>query len=402
MNPPPIKNVFRGLTLVCLLCAADLTLSGCSEPAVPEAPELPDQPAPAAASYITIIAAGDNLVHDIIYNAARVNGGPGEEERFNFDPCYEHIKPIVEKADLAFVNQETVLGGKAFGYSGYPMFNTPQDAGLALVNAGFDVVNHASNHTMDRGEGAVFGTLDFWDARRGTAYLGIFRTEEQRKTEKRIIEKNGVRAGFLSYTYGLNGLTLPRDKPWLVGMIDREVMEREINELRPLCDLLVVSMHWGNEFRHDISESQKELARFMADLKVDLIIGHHPHVTQPVEVLSRPDGGKLTVYYSLGDLLSHTQSDWTPDTMTGALAFIRVKKTADACAVDIAGVIPTVCHYGRERRSPFTVYPLWDYTEELAEKHYKNKMTLKYLEDTARQIFGVRVMSREQFDRYAQ
>lgn len=399
MNSPRIQNPLRGLTLACLFYAAGVTLSGCSEPSVPESPGLsPDQAPAAPVSYMTIIAAGDNLVHDIIYNAARVNG-PGEEERFNFDPCYEHIKPIVEKADLAFVNQETVLGGRQFGHSGYPVFNTPQDAGLALVNAGFDVVNHASNHTMDRGQGAVFATMDFWDAHREAVYLGIFRTEEQRKTERRIIEKNGIRAGFLSYTYGLNGFTLPGDKPWLVGMIDRETMRREINELRPLCDLLVVSMHWGNEFRHEVSESQKELARFLAELKVDLIIGHHPHVTQPVEVLSRPDGGKLTVYYSLGDLLSHTQSDWTPDTITGALAFIRVKKTAGACAVDIAGVIPTVCHYGGERRSPFTVYPLWDYTEELAGRHYKNRMTLKYLEDTARQMFGLRVMSREQVDR---
>jgi poly-gamma-glutamate synthesis protein (capsule biosynthesis protein) len=403
--PGLTKNTICALSLAGLFFAAALTLPGCSEPSVPEMPlELSLDPGSQSekARYITIIAAGDNLVHDIIYNAARVDGSPGEEERFNFDPCYEHIKPLIEKADLGFVNQETVLGGKKFGYSGYPVFNTPQDAGLALINAGFDVVNHASNHTMDRGEGAVFGTLDFWDTHREAAYLGIFRTEEQRKTEKRIIEKNGIKAGFLSYTYGLNGFVLPKDKPWLVGMIEEDVMRREINELRPLCDLLIVSMHWGNEFRHDVSESQKNLVRFMAELKVDLIIGHHPHVTQPVEIFPRPDGGKLTVYYSLGDLLSHTQSDWTPDTITGALAFIRVKKTAVGCAVDIAGIIPTVCHYGKERRSLFTVYPLWDYTDDLAAKHYKNNMTVEYLNNAALQIFGVRVMNKEQFDRYVQ
>jgi len=347
-----------------------------------------------AARSITIIAAGDNLIHDIIYNSARVSG---DEERFDFGPNYAQIKPIIEKADIAFVNQETVLGGKQFGYSGYPVFNTPQDAGQGLINAGFSVVNHASNHVMDRGEGAVYGTMDFWESR-GITCLGVFRTEEARKTERQIIEKNGIKTGFLSYTYGLNGFSLPRDKPWLAGIIDQEVMGQEIDALRPHCDLLVVSMHWGNEFQHTVSNEQRELARFMALHKVDLILGHHPHVTEPVDVIDRPDGGKLVVYYSLGDLLSHTQSSWTPDTITGALAYIKARKTQGAsCTIDLAGIIPTVCHYGRERRSPFIVYPLWDYTDELASKHYKPNMTVEYLSAAARKIFGVRVMSREQY-----
>jgi poly-gamma-glutamate synthesis protein (capsule biosynthesis protein) len=375
------------------------TLSGNPDSVPSEVPDIAESSR--KTSYITIVAAGDNLVHDIIYNAARVSGEA--TERFDFTRNYEHIKPIIEKADIAFVNQETVLGGKNFSNSGYPVFNTPQDVGLALINTGFDVVNHASNHTMDRGEGAVFGTMDFWDAHQEVELLGIFRTEEQRKTKKHIIEKNGIKVGFLSYTYGLNGFVLPRDKPWLVGMIDKIVMQREIDELRPLCDLLVVSMHWGNEFQHEISDSQRELAQFMAERRVDLIIGHHPHVTEPVEVISRPDGGKLICYYSLGDMLSHTQSDWTNDTITGALAYIRIKKVTGAetvCTVEIAGIIPTVCHYGRERRSPFIVYPLWDYTDELAVLHYKNKMTVDYLQGVAGKIFGLRVMNKDQYAAY--
>ncbi|GHV85963.1 capsular polysaccharide biosynthesis protein [Spirochaetia bacterium] len=386
------------MPIVCVI-ALVLLFSGCG--GEPQTPVLEVPPAEVS-SYITIVAAGDNLVHDIIYNAARVN--EGEEEHFNFDPSYALIKPIIEKADIAFVNQETVMGGKQFRYSGYPVFNTPQDAGLGLINAGFDVVNHASNHVMDRGEGAVFGTMDFWEAHKEIMYLGVWRSEEQRKTERRIIEKNGIKVGFLSYTYGLNGFVLPKDKPWLVGLIDKEVMAREIKELRPHCDLLTVSMHWGNEFRHDVSETQKELALFMAELGVDLVIGHHPHVTEPVEIIRRPGGGSMVVYYSLGDLLSHTQSDWTPDTITGGLAYIKVKKTTMAdkskCTIDIAGIIPTVCHYSKERRSPFTVYPLWDYTDELASRHYKNNLTVKYLNTTALRIFGLQVMSREQYNLY--
>jgi poly-gamma-glutamate synthesis protein (capsule biosynthesis protein) len=345
---------------------------------------------------VTFLAAGDNLIHDLIYMAARTDGG------YDFDPAYSRIKAIVEKADIAMVNQETVLGGTALGLSSYPAFNSPQETGIALANAGFDVVNHASNHTMDRGEKAVTATMDFWDEfnkdrEEKVLYLGIFRSKEERETKKPIITKKGVRFGFLSYTYGLNGFALPAGKDWFVGMIDTKVMAREIDALRPDCDVLVVSMHWGTEFRHIASEAQKELAAFLAEHSVDLVIGHHPHVTQSCEVLPRPDGKTLTCYYSLGDLLSHTQTGSSPDTMLGAMAWITVTKrilgTESEISVTSAEVIPTVCHYGKGRRPSFAVYPLWDYTEELAAEHYTSeKISLEYLYKVSREVFGTRML----------
>ena len=372
--------------------------SGCTEPEVPADNPLPAE-LKAQISQIIIIAAGDNLIHDIIYNRARVSG---EQDRFDFTPNYAQIAPIIKKADIAFVNQETVMGGKEIGYSGYPAFNTPQDAGRGLVNAGFNVINQASNHVMDKGERGAIGTMDFWDSM-NMPYLGIFRSEEKRNNQNHIIEKNGIKVGFLSYTFGLNGFPLPPGKPWMVALIDRDVMAREIDKLRPLCDFLIVSMHWGNEFQHAPSSPQKELAAFLALHKVDLVLGHHAHVTSPMEIIDRPDGGKLAVYYSLGDLVSHTQSDFTPDTITGALAFVKVKKTqlngTASCTIETAAVIPTVCHYNNNRQTPFVAYPLWDYTDELASKHYKTKMTLAYLKGVAQQVFGIRVLDKDQFER---
>lgn len=357
-----------------------------------EEPLLPEE------TVVTLLAAGDNLIHDIIYLAAR------DGDSYDFDSCYSRIKAIVEKADIAMVNQETALGGTALGLSGYPVFNSPQETGTALANAGFNVVNHASNHTMDRGERAVTATMDFWDAfnegrEEKVLYPGIFRSKAERETKKNIMAKKGIRFGFLSYTYGLNGFSLPAGKDWLVGMIDTEVMAREIDALRPDCDVLVVSMHWGDEFRHTVNETQKKLAAFLAEHSVDLVIGHHPHVTQPCEVLPRPDGKTLTCYYSLGDLLSHTQTNSSPDTMLGAMAYVtivrRVLGTESEVSVKSAGVIPTVCHYGKGRRPPFTVYPLWDYTEELATEHYKSKkISLNYLYKVSREIFGMRMLER--------
>jgi poly-gamma-glutamate synthesis protein (capsule biosynthesis protein) len=380
-----------------------LSLSACNEPAGAagqSAPEAVPESKPAV-STLTMLAAGDNLIHDIIYLAQRT---PGAEEAYNFDSCYDHIRGLIEAADLAFVNQETVLGGKELGHSGYPVFNTPQEVGASLIGAGFDVVNHASNHTMDRGERAVFNTMDYWDKHPEMLYLGLFRTSEQRTSLKRIIEKNGIKVGFLSYTYGLNGFSLPKDKPWLVPLIDDEVMAAEIDSLRPLCDLLVVSMHWGNEFRHEESSRQKELTLLLAKHKVDLVLGHHPHVTQTMKTFSRPDGGKLVCFYSLGDFVSHTQSDWTPDTMLGALAYVTVKKVngqgdsqnESTTTIEEVRVIPTVCHYGKGRRPSFTVYPLYDYSEELAKEHYKST-SLEYLHEVSRTIFGSSLLLKNPF-----
>ncbi|MDR0719224.1 MAG: CapA family protein, partial [Treponema sp.] len=275
------------------------------------------------------------------------------------------IKPLIEPADIAFINQETLLGGEVYGFSGYPLFNTPQEVGDALKAAGFDVINHATNHIMDKGEGAIFATMDYWDTVPGIHYLGIYRSQEDRDTKKIIIEKNGIKTGFLSYTYGTNGLAVPRDKPYLVSLINDSVMEKEIKTLRPLCDFLIVSMHWGVEYQHAASASQKRLSRFLADNMVDLIIGHHPHVLEPYEFLDRPDGQKTLCFYSLGNFIS-AQS--TGPTQLGGIAFVRIKQQHNITSIDEAGIIPVVNHY-ENGLSGFKVYPLYNYTEDLAKKH---------------------------------
>jgi poly-gamma-glutamate synthesis protein (capsule biosynthesis protein) len=351
------------------------------------------QPLSQQTQTITLIAAGDNLIHDTVYRAAALPKGG-----YDFGPIYERVRPLIQAADIAFINQESILGGEKFVLSNYPAFNSPQEAGLALAEAGFDVVNHATNHTMDKGQGAVFASLDFWDAlnkkraEEPVLVLGVFRSKEQR-SEAKIVERRGVKVGFLSYTYGLNGNPLPRDKPWLTALIDPRVMAAEIDALRPLCDLLVVSMHWGVEYRHETSPSQRELAALLAAHKVDLVLGHHPHVIEPVEILDREDGGKMVCFYSLGDFLSHTSS--SKDCALGALGLVTVQKTAlpgQPPVTQITGVqaIPTVCHYGRTRPLSFKVYPLYEYTEELAAAH-RFRFTLAYLRGVAEKVLGVEI-----------
>ncbi|MDR2747440.1 MAG: CapA family protein, partial [Treponema sp.] len=311
------------------------------------------------AAYLTLVAAGDNLFHKVMIQPNPETGA------YDFTGYYAEIKPFIEPADIAFVNQETLLGGAVYGFSGYPRFNTPREAGAALTDAGFDVVNHATNHIMDKGEGAVFATMDYWDSIPHVHYLGIHRSREDRSNKKVIIEKNGIKTGFLSYTYGTNGLATPKDKPFLVSLINEAAMETEIKALRPLCDFLVVSMHWGQEYQHTISKEQERLGLFLAGLDVDLIIGHHPHVVQQYSYLEQPDGGKTLCFYSLGNFLSAQE---TGPTQLGALAYIQIKKTGAVLSIEEEGIIPLVNHY-EQNYTGFRIYPLSRYTEDLAKKH---------------------------------
>jgi poly-gamma-glutamate synthesis protein (capsule biosynthesis protein) len=352
---------------------AEPTSEPVAEPVLEEAPPLDE---------FTIIAAGDNLYHETVMKLFL------SDNNFDFAPYYQFIQPLAEAADIAFVNQETILGGKEFGFSGYPSFNTPQEVGVALIGAGFNVINHATNHTLDRGVRPVLATMDFWDQQPEVDYLGIFRSQEVRDTKQVIIEQNNIKVGFLSYTYGLNGLTLPADRPYLISLIDTEVMAKEIDALRPLCDYLVVSMHWGVEYEFQQNERQETLARFLADHNVDLVIGHHPHVLQPVEVLPRADGGLTYCFYSLGNFISSQMQNYT---MLGGMMYLKVQRTDNGLLVVKSGVIPVVTHFEAGSVN-FGIYPLYEYTDELAAKHLRNtegnEISMAYFNDLAARILG--------------
>lgn len=318
---------------------------------------------------LTLIAAGDNLFHEPMLQSSL------GKEGYNFSPMYAGIKPIIEAADIAFVNQETVFGGERFGYSGYPRFNTPAVLAQTLADTGFDIANHANNHAMDMGEAGIIATMDTWEKIPGVTYLGIRR---QAETQPAIITKNNIRLGFLAYTYGTNGIALPADKPWLVSLIKRETMAAEIDALRPLCDILIVSMHWGDEYEPEPNARQRELAAFLAEHDVDIVIGHHPHVLQRFEFFDRPEGKKTLVFFSLGNFISNQRRH---DTLAGAIMYVKLIKEGDAVSVDKSGLIPVVTHY----EAGFTntqVIPLYAYTQELMDKHLQRlldkRLTLEY------------------------
>jgi poly-gamma-glutamate synthesis protein (capsule biosynthesis protein) len=305
---------------------------------------------------LTLIAAGDNLFHITLINTSLENG------EYNFTPIYSQIKSLIENADLSFINQETVMAGERFGYSGYPRFNTPQPLAKTLAETGFDIFNVANNHAMDMERNGLVNTLDLLDTIEDITVIGARKSGDSH----RIIEKNNITFGFISYTYGLNGFALPADNPNLVSLINTEKMTREINTLRPLCDFLIVSMHWGDEYLLIEPDSyQKRLAVFLAEHNVDLIIGHHPHVLQRVETLLRPDGGKTLCFYSLGNFVSHQREK---ERILGGIMLVTFTKEGDELSITKSGLIPVICHFEQGYRNT-KVYPMYRYTEELLEKH---------------------------------
>jgi len=383
-------NVKRYFIFFLLLLAF---LSCSTRPPVIPSPDQTEIPPPPESFFLTIVAAGDNIIHDPLLTASYSNGA------YSFVSIYDKIKAYTAASDIAFVNQETILGNKTIGYSGYPSFSTPSEAGAALAAAGFDVIGHATNHIMDKGEAGVISTMDYWDSVEGISYLGIHRSEDDKTNHPVIISKNNFKVGFLAYTYGTNVIPIPRGKPYLVSLINREIMAKEIDALRPLCDYLAVSVHWGDEYSSEPSPYQTGLAAFFAEHNVDLVIGHHPHVLQRLEVLPRADGKSTFCFYSLGNFLSaHFRPE--KEVLLGGLAYVKLKKTGEKVSVEESGFIPTITHYDA-KQSGFTVYPLSEYTEELAEKHWKRtndrNMTLDFFNNRARELFGTALILKNPF-----
>ena len=348
------------------------------EPEITPEPIPEPEPEPEPIS-IRITAAGDNLLHNTVsFACALPEGG------YDFHPVYENIKKIIEGSDIAFINQEVMLTGEA---SAYPNLAAPTENADALIDAGFNVINLATNHTLDKGVSGLETCLETVHARPFDAVLGAFRTEEE-STQLCILEKQGIRFGFLSYTYGLNGYRLPSDKQWKIALIDETKIQNDLAAIRPECDYLIVSMHWGNEYQTTESSYQNELAQLLCDGGADLIIGTHPHVLQPMKWLEGEDGHKTLCAYSLGNFVSNQHKRAT---MLGGILEVELLFEEDGTLKEIAsaGVIPTVTHY---KKGYYTIYQLSEYTDELAAEHgmqgYETPFNMTYLAELSNKILG--------------
>lgn len=266
-----------------------------------------------------VFMVGDALIHSAVYEDARQSDGT-----YDFTSMLSSIKPISSKYDLAYYNQETILGGKDLGYSNYPRFNSPQEVGDAFVDAGFNLVSLATNHTMDKGEQGVLNSVSYWKTKSGVVSSGQWSSDEERNQSITTIhEVNNIKYAFISYTIWTNGLNTPTGKEYLNNVYSEEKAKADIGAVRDKVDFVIVAMHWGTEYSFKVDAKQEEIANYLSSLGVDLIIGAHPHVIQTVEYINNK---KTFVVYSLGNFISD-QNDI--DNFTGLAFEVTLKKHVD-------------------------------------------------------------------------
>lgn len=244
---------------------------------------------------VSFVAVGDNIIHDKVMDTADQAAGNVGDGQYDFKPIYQNVKSDIQNADISFVNQETVIGG---GHLGYPSFNSPDAVFDALKDTGFDVVNGASNHAMDTGTASLQHMIQLFK-NSDMKLLGLYENAQDTNTIP-IIDRNGIKIAFLSYTYGLNN---PTDSSH-VSLFDQTKITNQVNQAKSQADFIVVSAHWGDEYQDNINKMQEDYAKLMIDLGVDLVVGTHPHTIQPAHWYTNTEGHKTLVLYSLGNFVS--------------------------------------------------------------------------------------------------
>lgn len=328
-------------------------------------------PTPAAEdTSVKLLAVGDNLVQKRVYEAAQKYAENGEEYNFNY--CYKNVEDRIAAADLAFINQETIIANDQYEISGANLnFNSPTELGDEVVDLGFDIICMSNNHALDKGTGGLSATLDYWenkisDAQSPLYVIGAYRNEED-MADYRISEVNGMKIGWLAYTEHINGYSLPADSPMRLPKTDeRALIEAQIKELKEMTDAVVVSAHWGTEDTHVVNENVKNLAQDMIEWGADVIIGTHPHTLQTMEYITRSDGTKGFVFYSLGNFISAQTDNFN---MIGGMAEFELKRTNGEVTVEQVQVTPLITHYDDGNLSNLRVYPYYMYTSELVSGH---------------------------------
>lgn len=292
---------------------------------------------------------GDALIHSAIYEDAELSDGT-----YDFKPMLEYIKPISSKYNLSYYNQETILGGADLGYSNYPMFNSPDAVGDAFIDAGFNLVSLATNHTMDMGETGVRHSVNYWSKQNNVIWDGQ-RISQEERDKVRIYECNDIKYAFFSYTTWTNGLETPEGKDYLNNVYSPEKVKNDIEKVKNQVDVIIVAMHWGDEYSTSVSMEQEEIANYLSSLGVQLIIGTHPHVVEPVQYIN---DGKTLVIYSLGNFISDQVGI---ERLTGLMMEVTINKVVEKDSIIVtvdnpkAELIYTDSGYGKKRN--FKVYP---------------------------------------------
>ena len=339
---------------------------------------------------IELIMVGDVLLHDRLEECAKQEDGS-----YRYEALFAPMKDEIQAADLAIVNQEVLIGGEELGISGYPCFNAPFTLGDALVDAGFDVVCHATNHTLDKQKKGLLSCINFWKTSYpNIAVLGMNETKEEQE-EIYIYEQEGIKIAILNYTYGTNGIKMPSDMPFAVNLLDEEKVIADIKKAEELADFTIVCPHWGTEYVLKQTKEQERWAKIFFENGVDLVIGTHPHVIEPVEMMyDVSTGHRMLVYYSLGNFVnwSGESRDGVANRFLGGMARVTISldEGGNPMIADY-GVVATVTHVEKKTNGVYTTR-LSEYSQELSLTSEVIKQddvfSKEYLEGIADKVWG--------------
>lgn len=338
-----------------------------------------------ADSFATITSFGDTLCHEPLYKAAYNQ----ETEIYDFSYMFEYVEKYFQDSTIRIGNCESPMAGAERGYSGYPTFNAPEHLAIDLKELGVDIMTTANNHSLDKGFSGLSSTLNFLDEA-GISHVGTARSEEEQNT---ILFKdlNGIKTAFLCYTYGTNGIPVPEGKEFCVNLIQEDFMLKQIQQAKAEgAELIVVSMHWGIEYQTIESEEQDRLAEFLIQNGVQVILGSHPHVLQPMKMVKveteKGEEKEGLVIFSQGNFFSNQRDENTRNT---AIFNIEVKKdgTTQEVTIEKASYIPLyvrIKEAGAEKR-----YQLLDLNEiirsyETGEEEWSDEMYQLALQEKER------------------
>lgn len=344
---------------------SDNDLNEPSEDLVEDAPEEVEED---PRNIVSFYAVGDNLIHDQIIDYAKKEDGS-----YDFKPIYKNLSEDIKNVDLAFINQESIIGGDDLGASGYPTFNTPSDMADNLVDLGFDIVVGSNNHSLDKGTAGVQNTLAYWgEFKDEVLFTGVFDSQEQRD-EIPIIEANGLTFSVLTYTYGTNGV-IP-EAPYQINYFDPDLITDDVQRAQEMSDFVIVAAHMGDEHSFSANQMQLDYAQLFADLEVDLVVGSHSHTIQPIKWITGKNGNETLITYSLGNFLASTTSDI--NLLGGSLSLDFVEEDGEH-SIENVRFEPHVVHYETviegdiDTRTNFELFKLSEYPDELAEQHALN------------------------------
>jgi poly-gamma-glutamate synthesis protein (capsule biosynthesis protein) len=335
-----------------------------------------------------LFIAGDNLIHSTIcYYAQKEDGS------FDFSPIVENLGSLSEGYDLKYYNQETCLGGAELGLTDFPQFNTPQEAGDAMVNLGFNLVSTANNHALDRGDQQFANSQAYWkkQAEENQVHMAGTYSSWEKQQAIPVYEVNGITYTFFSWTYGTNGILPPEGKEYEVNVYPgrEEEMLAQIRQADEISDVVIVAMHWGIEYQFNFNAEQQTLAQQLADAGADIIIGNHPHVIEPVAHV-----GNAVCFYAMGNMLSAQEDISNRISMVGG---ITIHKTVDGDTTTVtldnvrADLIYT---YDTSDYSNFKIYAFDQLDDSILpdyQKIYSQYSAIITQADSSIQVGGIRL-----------